>query len=325
MRFPLISALLAATLACAATVLPVTAGAQEKTVVSAAFKSVFYLPAYIAEERGYFKKEGLDVRIDIAGSATIALAAVISGSADFSLHGPEWTAISAMRGGKVQVIGSTLNGLGVWLICKPDVKFDGFKSLKGRTVVMGAMPTTSSSVFLDLLSKDGVDPKTDLKLVEVPLGNEIGPLAAGQADCGIMYEPGASQAESKGFKTVLAFPQKMGPYTFSAISTRTDIDPAKAKHFLTAIDMALKDMHKNPDAAVATGLKIFPAMDPAVVRAAVLRLINDKVIAPSVAIDPQAMTAALQTQVNLKNLPSMPSDASFLNAAWANDIAKNRY
>src|SRR3546814_2684182 len=44
-----------------------------------------------------------------------SLAAVISKSADFSLHGPEWTAISFGRGAPVKVVGGTLNRLGVWL------------------------------------------------------------------------------------------------------------------------------------------------------------------------------------------------------------------
>jgi NitT/TauT family transport system substrate-binding protein len=81
-----------------ASTLSLGAVAQDQTVVSAAFKSVFYLPVYFAEEHGYFKDEGLNVRIDVASSSTNALAAVIARSADFSLHGPEWTAISYSRG-----------------------------------------------------------------------------------------------------------------------------------------------------------------------------------------------------------------------------------
>jgi NitT/TauT family transport system substrate-binding protein len=302
---------------------PQVASAQnQKAIVSAAFKSVFYLPAYVAEERGFFKKEGLDVRIDVAGSSTVALAAVISKSADFSLHGPEWTAISAMRGGTVEVVGGTLDGLGAWLICKPDVKFSSMASLKGLTVVTGAMPTTSSSVFLTLLKKDGIDAKKDLTVMEVPLGNEVGPLLAGQAACGVMYEPGASQAEAQGLKVVLAFPQLMGSYTFSAISTRKDIDPVIAQKFVNAMDMALKDIRANPDAAVASGIKLFPNLPAPVVKAAVERLIRDKVFADSVAIKPEAMKAALQTQVDLANLPSIPPDATFMNMGFADKVAK---
>ena len=299
--------------------------AQDSAIVSAAFKSVFYLPVYIAEERGYFKEEGLDVRIDVASSSTNALAAVISRSADFSLHGPEWTAISAGRGAPVKVVGGTLNRLGVWLTCKSSVPFQSFKSLKGLTVSTGTMPTTSSSVFLKLVKQAGLDARKDLNVLEVPLGNEIGPLVAGQADCAVLYEPNASQAESQGFKVVSAFSKEIGPYTFSAISTRRDIDANVNRKFVTGIDRALKNIHADREAAVASGLKLFPNLDAAVVRASVLRLIDDGVFARSVALEPAALTDALQTQVDLGNLAAMPVAESLVDSQAADEAAAKKY
>lgn len=301
------------------------AQAADKAVVSAAFKSVFYLPVYFAEEHGYFKDEGLDVRIDVASSSTNALAAVISKSADFSLHGPEWTAISAGRGAPVKVVGGTLNRLGVWLTCKSGFAFKDFTSLKGATIATGAMPTTSTSAFLKIVRKAGLDPKRDLNLLEVPLGNEVGPLSAGQADCAVLYEPGASQAEAQGFKVVSAFSREIGPYTFSAISTRQDIDPKVARKLVSGLDRALKAIRKQPEAAVQSGLKLFPNLPPEVVRKSVQRLINDGVFADSVALPPQALTDALQTQVELGNLERLPADARWLDLQWANTIAGKTY
>jgi NitT/TauT family transport system substrate-binding protein len=305
--------------------LSLTAAAQDETVVSAAFKSVFYLPVYFAQEHGYFKDEGLKVRIDVASSSTNALAAVISKSADFSLHGPEWTAISFGRGAPVKIVGGTLNRLGVWLTCRADVPYSGFASLAGKKISTGAMPTTSTSAFLRLVQQAGLNPKKDLQIVEVPMGNEIGPLSSGQADCAVLYEPGASQAEAQGYKVVAAFAKQVGPYTFSAISTRKDIDPSVSQHFVSGIDRALKAIHKDPEAAVASGLKLFPNLAPEVVRASVLRLINDGVFADSVAIDPKALHDALQTQVDLGNLGQIPSDSSWVDLGWADKQAAKSY
>jgi NitT/TauT family transport system substrate-binding protein len=305
--------------------LSLTASAQDETVVSAAFKSVFYLPVYFAQEHGYFKDEGLNVRIDVASSSTNALAAVISKSADFSLHGPEWTAISFGRGAPVKIVGGTLNRLGVWLTCRADLPYNGFASLAGKKISTGAMPTTSTSAFLRLVQQAGLNPKKDLQIVEVPMGNEIGPLSSGQADCAVLYEPGASQAEAQGYKVVAAFAKQVGPYTFSAISTRKDIDPAVSQHFVSGIDRALKAIHKDPEAAIASGLRLFPNLAPEVVRASVLRLINDGVFADSVAIEPKALQDALQTQVDLGNLGQIPSDSSWVDLEWADKQAAKSY
>ncbi|WP_336740952.1 ABC transporter substrate-binding protein [Aureimonas altamirensis] len=299
---------------------PLPAMAQDSAIVSAAFKSVFYLPVYVAEERGFFDEAGLDVRIDVASSSTNALAAVISRSADFSLHGPEWTAISAARGGEVQVIGGTLNRLGAWIACTNEVTYEGLDDLKGLRIVSGTMPTTSTSAFLNLIGKAGLDPSSDITLIEVPLGNEIGPLAAGQADCAVLYEPNASQAIDEGYKVVASFAEELGPYTFSAVSTRKDIDPAIAEKFLTGINKALVFIHENPDEAVASGLSLFPNLKPAVVEGSVRRLISDEVFAKSIAIPDEALTAALQTQVDLGNLSEIPPADTFLNLQWANEV-----
>ncbi|VFR20760.1 periplasmic substrate-binding protein, ABC-type transporter [plant metagenome] len=312
-------------LAVAVSSLSLAAHANDKAVVSAAFKSVFYLPVYFAEEHGYFKNEGLDVRIDVASSSTNALAAVISRSADFSLHGPEWTAISVGRGAPVKVVGGTLNRLGVWLTCKSDFRFEGFKSLSGATISTGAMPTTSTSAFLKLIKQAGLDARKDLDILEVPMGNEIGPLKSGQADCAVLYEPGASQAEAQGYKVVSAFSREIGPYTFSAISTRQDIDPQVARKFVSGIDRALKAIRKDPEAAVASGIKLFPNLDKEVVRASVVRLIDDGVFADSVELRQPALNDALQTQVDLGNLARIPADEKWLDLSWANEIAGKTY
>lgn len=312
-------------LAVAVSSLSLAAHANDKAVVSAAFKSVFYLPVYFAEGHGYFKNEGLDVRIDVASSSTNALAAVISRSADFSLHGPEWTAISVGRGAPVKVVGGTLNRLGVWLTCKSDFRFEGFKSLSGATISTGAMPTTSTSAFLKLIKQAGLDARKDLDILEVPMGNEIGPLKSGQADCAVLYEPGASQAEAQGYKVVSAFSREIGPYTFSAISTRQDIDPQVARKFVSGIDRALKAIRKDPEAAVASGIKLFPNLDKEVVRASVVRLIDDGVFADSVELRQPALNDALQTQVDLGNLARIPADEKWLDLSWANEIAGKTY
>lgn len=294
----------------------IPASAKDSVVVSAAFKSVFYLPVYVAEEHGFFDEAGLDVRIDVASSSTNALAAVISRSADFSLHGPEWTAISAGRGGAVQVIGGTLNRLGAWIACADKVEYKGLGDLRGLRIASGTMPTTSTSAFLNLVSKAGLDPEKDITLIEVPLGNEIGPLAAGQADCAVLYEPNASQADDEGYKVVASFAKELGPYTFSAVSTRKDIDPEVATKFLSGIDRALKFISAEPNKAVASGLALFPSLKPEVVEASVRRLIEDEVFAPSVAIPEAALEAALQTQVDLGNLRAIPAADTYLNLGW---------
>src|SRR6267378_6679079 len=149
---------------------------NKKVTLSQAFQSMLYLPLYVAIDEGFFTQQGLDLTKETAGAPTVALSAVISGSAQFSIHGPEWTAIAAAKGAPVNIIANVVNGAAVWIVTTPDVSFSSVKDLKGQNVVTGLMPTTSTSLFMKLLRENGMDPNCDVKMVQVALGSDVGPL-----------------------------------------------------------------------------------------------------------------------------------------------------
>src|ERR1700676_4928595 len=155
---------------------------NKKVTLSQAFQSMLYLPLYVAIDEGFFTAQGLDLTKETAGAPTVALSAVISGSAQFSIHGPEWTAIAASKGAPVDIIANVVNGAAVWIATAPDFKFDSIKDVKGQKVVTGLMPTTSTSLFMKLLKENGMDAKTDTDMIQVAIGSEPGPVAAKQAD-----------------------------------------------------------------------------------------------------------------------------------------------
>jgi len=285
---------------------------NKKATISQAFQSLLYLPLYVALDEDLFTKQGLEVTKETAGSPPVALNAVISGSAQFSLHGPEWTAIADSKGGDLQIIANCVNGAAVWIAATPDFDFRDTNSLKGQTIVTGTMPTTSTSLFLKLLKENGIDPEKDLKTVQVPIGSEIGAFLAGQGKVAVMYEPGLDQAVLKGMKVVLGFPKLYGPYAFSTISTKKDVDPDIAQRFVNGLQAALILIRNDPAKAIEIAKKEFPQLDPAVVEAATKRMIADKVYAESVEITPESLKTGLNTQIYLGNLKQQPNYQTFV-------------
>ena len=286
--------------------------ANTKVTVSQAFQSMLYLPLYVGIDEGLFAKEGLDIDKETAGSASAALSAVLSKSADLSLHGPEWVAIAAAKGAPVHIVANVVNGAAVWIVATPDFPFTSVKDLKGQTVVTGSMPTTSTSLFLKLLKESGMDAEKDISMIQVPLGSEIGPLIAGQGKVAVMYEPGVDQAVAKGMKVVLGFPKLYGPYGFSDMAARTDADPVMLEHFIVGLNQALHYIQTNVPSSIAIAKKEFPTLDPAVVEAAVNRMVADGVYPPTVEITPEALKLGLDTQIALGNLAAQPDFESFV-------------
>jgi NitT/TauT family transport system substrate-binding protein len=258
----------------------------KKVTLSQAFQSMLYLPLYVAIDEGFFTQQGLDLTKETAGAPTVALSAVISGSAQFSIHGPEWTAIAASKGAPVDV--------------------------KGQKIVTGLMPTTSTSLFMKLLKENGMDAKSDVEMIQVAIGSEPGPFVAKQADIAVMYEPGLDQAVAKGMKVVLGFPKLYGAYAFSAVTARNDVDPDTAQRVVNGMEMAMRFMAKNEARTVEIAKKEFPNLDPAVVEAAVKRMLADGVYPPSVDITADALKVSMDTQIALGNLAAQPDYKAFV-------------
>jgi NitT/TauT family transport system substrate-binding protein len=284
----------------------------KKVTLSQAFQSMLYLPLYVAIDEGFFTQQGLDLTKETAGAPTVALSAVISGSAQFSIHGPEWTAIAASKGAPVNIIANVVNGAAVWIATSPDFKFDGIKDIKGQKVITGLMPTTSTSLFMKLLKENGMDAKTDVEMIQVAIGTEPGPFVAKQADIAVMYEPGLDQAVAKGMKVVFGFPKTYGAYAFSAVTARNDVDPDTAQRVVNGMEMAMRFMTKNEAKTVEIAKKEFPTLDPTVVEAAVKRMLADGVYPPSVDITPEALKVSMDTQIALGNLSGQPDYKSFV-------------
>lgn len=299
--------------ALAALLLATPAMAQNKKVVlSQAFQSMLYLPLYVAINEGFFTAQGLDLTKETAGSPTVALSAVISGSAQFSIHGPEWTAIAASKGAPVSIIANVVNGAAVWIATSPDFKFTDIKGLKGQKIVTGTMPTTSTSLFMKLLKENGLDPKTDVEMIPVAIGTEPGPFLAKQADVAVMYEPGLDQVVAKGMKVVYGFPKGYGAYAFSSVTARNDVNPDLAQRVTNAMEMAMRFMAKDQARTVAIAQKEFPTLEPAVIEAAVKRMLADGVYPPSVDISAPSLKVSMDTQIALGNLAAQPDYDKFV-------------
>src|ERR1700677_5157458 len=108
-----------------------------------------------------------------------------------------------------------------------------------------------------------------------------------------MYEPGLDQAGGKGMKVALGFPKLYGPYAFSVLTARNDVDPDTAQRVVNGMEMALRFMAKDEAKTVEIAKKEFPTLDPVVVEAAVKRMLADGVYPPSVDISANALKVAM--------------------------------
>jgi NitT/TauT family transport system substrate-binding protein len=78
------------------------------------------------------------------------------------------------------------------------------------------------------------------------------------------------------------------------------------------MEMAMRFMARNEARTVEIARKEFPTLDPAVVEAAVKRMLADGVYLPSVDITPEALKVSMDTQIALGNLAGQPDYGAFV-------------
>jgi len=182
--------LLAASAACGATLAApgwVHAQSLEKpklTIAVGGKNLLYYLPLTIAEQRGYFKAEGLDVTIvDFSGGAR-ALQAVVGGSADVVSGAFEHTVNMQAKGQRMRAF--VLQGRAPQIVLGLNPKtMAGYKSpadLKGKKIGVTA-PGSSTNVMVNFfLAKAGLKP-SDVSIIGVgATQGAVAALRSGQID-----------------------------------------------------------------------------------------------------------------------------------------------
>ena len=181
-----------------ATLLPLTtlvhAQAPEKPKVTIAVGGknlLYYLPLTIAEQKGYFKAEGLDVTIvDFAGGAR-ALQAVVGGSADVVSGAFEHTVNMQAKGQRLRAF--VLQGRAPQIVLGVNPKtMAGYKApadLKGKKIGVTA-PGSSTNVMVNFfLAKAGLKP-SDVSIIGVGAAQgAVAAMRSGQIDAMSNLDP----------------------------------------------------------------------------------------------------------------------------------------
>ncbi|CAG9238693.1 Hydroxymethylpyrimidine ABC transporter, substrate-binding component [Paraburkholderia caribensis] len=300
------------------------AQAAEPVTVYQAFQSIQYLPLYVAIDKGIFAKNGLDVTKVTAGSGAAGVAAVIGGHADFSLQDPMTAVLANLKGASVISVANVVAGVPVWVIAPPDAGVHQPGDMSSKSVAV-ALPPSTSTYLLQRLIKDQKIEKVSLNTVQ--LGTELAPVSAGRSQAAAVYEPQADTGIAQGYKIVYGFPKAYpGGYAFSTIDTLASTIKDKPKMvaaFVKSIAEAEALIHQSPQTAKDVAKSEFPSLDPKIVEAAVGRLIDQNIYAPTPDISEQAFRNALDLQESIGNIkPGAATYAGSVDNSFAASLGK---
>lgn len=188
----------------------VRATAADPTVrVGVGTDSITMTPFYLADKMGFFKAEGLNVELVPLPSAALMIAPLGAGQLDVGAGAVTAGLYNAVgRGIDLRIVadlGSDPPGYGFQTLVVRNtlIASGGYKTpkdLKGKSIAITARGISTSAMVATLLKKAGLT-MNDVKMVYMPVADQIAAMKNESLDASFMPEPGPSIAEKEGVAT----------------------------------------------------------------------------------------------------------------------------
>ena len=229
--------------------------------------SVFYAPLYLAIENGYFEEEGLEIKLTNGGGADNSMTAILSGTADVGLMGPE-TVIYVYNQEKAdypKVFGQLTQKDGAFLVSRKAEPDFEWTDLRGKEILAGrkgGVPAMTFEYILNELDmKNGVDFTLNF---DVQFNLMTSAFLANTADYCTVFEPTASEYQANGQWHIVASVGAQGgeiPYTsFIALGSYIKDNQETLKSFMKALKKAHEFMSTHTEYEIAESIvKQFPS------------------------------------------------------------------
>lgn len=183
--------LAAATLALALAAPALAADAPREKFVVRYPNITWFDPVYVADEKGWFAEEGLELQWVGEVPAAQLVTAVATRSVDFANRMTPMVLTARAGGGKVKIIAAgaqtTPERPHMKYLVAPKSPITSVKDLKGKKVGINSFGACSEYVLKVLLERNGLG--KDVEFVVVPDANQEQALTQGLIDVGVLHSP----------------------------------------------------------------------------------------------------------------------------------------
>lgn len=223
-------------------------GAARAAVTLAVGRSPGSLPIYIAQEKGWFAEEGVDVQLQECKFGKLCLELMLGGKAMLSTSSDLPLAVAAIQQRHFLVVATlNTNRVDTQIITRRSSAIHAVTDLPGRTV--GTFVGTAAHHVLDTrLRLDGVDP-AQVKVVNLQPDEVRTRMLAGTLDAVAVFEPFAYQTtQALGAEAVVLTDRRIYTQTWNLVAAEAPKGPSEAQlqAVLRALDRASRQIKQEP-------------------------------------------------------------------------------
>jgi ABC-type nitrate/sulfonate/bicarbonate transport system substrate-binding protein len=215
------------------------------------FQQVIYP---LAQERGYMREEGIDLKIAYM-EPTPSIQALLAGSVQFTAAGSSALVAVTKAGAPLKTVLAVNDRVHQWLLTRPEI--GGPNALKGKKIATTGIAAIATFMLKQILAKHGLDPNQDLTYLDPGSGNQIPALLAGAVDAAILSVEQRYVGVEKGMKEMFYFGNEVKNSWGTLATTDRMIkeQPKLMAGFVKAALKALRFIRQDRETTVAAVVK----------------------------------------------------------------------
>lgn len=173
----------------------------ENLTLSVSTLTYGHSPVFVAQNKGFYSQEGLEVQIPVVESGSRAMQALLGGSVQLTASTPEDIIRAAEAGTPMVILAGVLNGLTHSLMASP--KFKKMEDLRGGKVAASSVTGTVTYALKLMLAKRDLQYPKDYLIIQIGgSGVRWAALRNGGIDAALVAEPLTLVAEEAGLSNL---------------------------------------------------------------------------------------------------------------------------
>jgi len=208
----------------------------------------------LAQERGFMKDEGIDLKITFM-EPTPSIQAMMADS--IQLTGSGGSALVAIARGNIpaKVVLAVNDRVHQWILTRPNIA--SVKDLKGKQIATTGVASVATFMFKNLLPKYGLDANKDVVFTDPGVGNQAAALMSGAVDAAIVSVEQRYSGLDNGMKELMYLGNEVKNSwgTTAASEKFMKEQPKVIAGFMRATLKALRLIKRDRDGTIAAFVK----------------------------------------------------------------------
>lgn len=276
-----------------------------------------FLPLWIAQDRGLFKKHGLDTEVITIQGGPLAVQALLGGSVQINLGGTSSPMEAKMRGADVVTLAVFINSLPYTLVSSASIKLP--EQLKGKRFAVSRLGSVSDLSLRIALRNMGLNPEKEAVILGIgDQTSRFSALRSGSVDATVISPPLTVTARKLGLNLISSFQEAGLVWAYNSIDTTREFAQKNRPVVLSVLRAfveAIAYIHKNKEQSLATLQRWMRLDDREALEETydyLLRIVPKKPYASDAGIQAVIHTIAIRNPTANKWKPQDFYDMSFL-------------